>query len=106
MRASLELLDSLGMADVSAHALALARQLRAGARRVGLAVYGGENEERVITSLLEPSGGWEKIKARMEAAKIRVSWRKEHGGKTLLRVAPHLSNTAEEIEEFLLALKS
>jgi len=106
MRASLELLDSLGMADVSAHALALARQLRAGARRAGLAVYGGENEERVITSLLEPSGGWEKIKARLEAAKIRVSWRKEHGGKTLLRVAPHLSNTAEEIEEFLLALKS
>ena len=106
MRASLELLDSLGMADVSAHALALARQLRAGARRAGLAVYGGENEERVITSLLEPSGGWEKIKARLEAAKIRVSWRKEHGGKTLLRVAPHLSNTAEEIDEFLLALKS
>ena len=106
MRASLELLDSLGMADVSAHALALARQLRAGARRANLAVYGGENEERVITSLLEPSGGWEKIKARLEAAKIRVSWRKEHGGKTLLRVAPHLSNTAEEIEEFLLALKS
>jgi selenocysteine lyase/cysteine desulfurase len=101
MRASLELLDSLGMADVSAHALALARQLRAGARRANLAVYGGENEERVITSLIEPSGGWEKIKARMDAAKIRVSWRKEHGGKTLLRVAPHLSNTSAEIDEFL-----
>jgi selenocysteine lyase/cysteine desulfurase len=66
-----------------------------------LAIYGGTGEERVITSLLEPSGGWEKIKARMEAAKIRVSWRKEHGGKTLLRVAPHLSNTAAEIDEFL-----
>jgi selenocysteine lyase/cysteine desulfurase len=101
MRASLELLDSLGTADVSAHALALARQLRAGARRANLAVYGGENEERVITSLIEPSGGWEKIKARMDAAKIRVSWRKEHGGKTLLRVAPHLSNTSAEIDEFL-----
>jgi selenocysteine lyase/cysteine desulfurase len=60
----------------------------------------------VITSLVEPAGGWEKIKARMEAARIRVSWRQEHGGKTLLRVAPHVGNTTAEIEEFLAALKS
>ena len=58
----------------------------------------------MITSLREPTGGWEKIKARMEAAKIRVSWRKEHGGKTLLRVAPHISNTTGEIEEFMKVL--
>jgi len=101
MRASLELLDSVGMPQISTHALALARQVREGARRAGLAIYGGQEEDRVITSLLEPAGGWEKIKNRMEAAKIRVSWRKEHGGKTLLRVAPHLSNTAPEIDEFL-----
>jgi len=101
MRASLELLDSVGMPPISTHALALARQVREGARQAGLAIYGGQGEDRVITSLLEPAGGWEKIKARMEVAKIRVSWRKEHGGKTLLRVAPHLSNTASEIDEFL-----
>ena len=106
MRASLELLDSLGMTAVAAHALGLARQLRAGARRAGLALYGGESEERVITSLVEPAGGWEKIKVRLEGAKVRVSWRKEHGGKTLLRVAPHVSNTAAETEEFLSLLKS
>jgi len=101
MRASLELLDSVGIPQISTHALTLARQIRAGAHRAGLAIYGGPEEERVITSLLEPAWGWEKIKSRMEAAKIRVSWRKEHGGKTLLRVAPHLSNTTDEIEEFL-----
>ncbi len=106
MRASLELLDSLGLAEVSAHAMGLARQLRAGARRAGLAVYGGESEERVITSLLEPAGGWGKIKARLEGAQVRVSWRKEHGGKMLLRAAPHASNTAAEIEEFFSLLKS
>ncbi|NDA26499.1 MAG: aminotransferase class V-fold PLP-dependent enzyme [Verrucomicrobia bacterium] len=105
MRASLELLDSIGLAEVSAHALALARQVREGAVRVGFSIYGGSGEGRVITSLLEPVGGWEKIKTKMEAAKVRVSWRKEHGGKTLLRVAPHVSNTAEEIGEFLSLLK-
>ena len=101
MRASLELLDAIGLPEISAHALALARQVREGARRAGLAIYGGPGENRVITSLLEPVGGWEKIKTRMEQAKIRVSWRKEHSGKNLLRVAPHISNTAVEIEEFL-----
>ena len=106
MRASLELLDSVGMPQISTHALALARQVREGARRAGLTIYGGQGEDRVITSLLEPAGGWEKIKARMEAAKIRVSWRKEHGGQTLLRVAPHAGNTAEEIGNFLSVLKS
>ena len=106
MRASLELLDSLGKEEVSAHALGLARQLRAGARRAGLDVYGGAEEGRVITSLLEPAGGWAKIKARLEGARVRVSWRKEHGGKTLLRAAPHASNTGAEMEEFLSLLKS
>jgi len=105
MRASLELLDSLGMAPISTHALHLARQVREGARRAGLAIYGGPGEDRVITSLLGPAEGWEKTKARMEAAKIRVSWRKEHGGQTLLRVAPHVGNTGEEIEEFLSVLE-
>jgi selenocysteine lyase/cysteine desulfurase len=106
MRASLELLDSIGLPEISSHALALARQIREGARQAGFTVYGGEGEERVITSLVPPPQGWEKIRPRMEAAKIRVSWRKEHGGKTLLRVAPHLSNTAEEIGEFLGLLKN
>jgi len=106
MRASLELLDSCGMPEVSAHVLAMARQLREGARRSGWVIYGGEAEERAITSLVEPAAGWEKVKNRMEAAKIRVSWRKEHGGVMLLRVAPHLGNTPAEIEEFLSVLKS
>lgn len=101
MRASLELLDSIGLAEISTHVLGLARQVREGARRAGFAVYGGEGEQRVITSLGEPLGGWEKIKARMEGAKIRVSWRKEHGGQILLRVAPHVGNTVSEIGEFL-----
>ena len=106
MRASLELLDSIGLPEVSAHALALARQVREGAVGAGFSIYGGSREERVITSILEPVGGWEKIKTKTEAAKVRVSWRKEHGGKTLLRVAPHVSNTAEEIGEFLALLKT
>ena len=106
MRASLELLDSIGLPEISGHALALARQVREGARRAGFAVYGGEGENRVITSLVEPSSGWGSIKERMEAAKIRVSWRKEHGGKMLLRVSPHVSNTPEEIGEFLGHLKN
>lgn len=106
MRASLELLDSLGRPEISTHVLSLAQQVRAGARRSGFTVYGGEGEERVITSLMEPAGGWEKIRTRMDGAKIRVSWRKEHGGTTLLRVAPHVSNTNAEVEEFLAVLKS
>jgi cysteine desulfurase/selenocysteine lyase len=101
MRASLELLDSVGLPEISRHVLGLARLVREGARRAGFTVYGGEGEKRVITSLREPTGGWEKFKTRLEAAKVRVSWRKEHDGQTLLRVAPHLSNTAAEIDEFL-----
>lgn len=101
MRASLELLDSIGLPEISAHALQLAKQVREGARRAGFSVYGGQREERVITSLVEPAGGWEKIKRKMEEAGIRVSWRKEHGGKVLLRVSPHVSNTPAEIDQFL-----
>lgn len=104
MRASLELLDSVGLPKISAHALTLAGQFREGARRAGFTVYGGEGEGRVITSLVEPSGGWEKIKKRMEAARIRVSWRKEHTGKTLLRIAPHVSNTSGEMAEVMKVL--
>ncbi len=104
MRASLELLDSLGMAGISAHALFLAREIREGSRRAGFSIYGGQAENRVITSLMEPAGGWDRIQKRMEAARIRVSWRKEHGGKTLLRMAPHVGNTAEEIAEVLKVL--
>ena len=105
MRASLELLDSLGMPEISRHALGLAREVREGARRAGFAVYGGPGEDRVITSLVQPSDGWGNIKARIEAHRIRVSWRKEHEGKVLLRVAPHVCNTAGEIEEFLCLLR-
>ena len=103
MRASLELLQELGPDEVSAHALALARRVREGAREKGFSIYGEQkkNENRVITSLREPSGGWDKTKRRMEEEGIRLSWRKEHGGETLLRVSPHASNTAGEIDHFL-----
>ena len=101
MRASLELLHAIGLEEISAHVLDLARQVRAGARRAGFAVYGDAGEERVITSLVAPPSGWEKIKMRLEKAGIRVSWRKEHGGGTLLRVSPHVSNTSAEIGQFL-----
>ena len=103
MRASLELLENLGHEEVEAHALGLARRVREGARRAGFQIYGvGEEKEvRVITSLLEPRGGWEPVKRRMEEEQVRVSWRKEHGGKVLLRVSPHASNTPGEIEKFL-----
>jgi selenocysteine lyase/cysteine desulfurase len=37
----------------------------------------------------------------MEKEGIRLSWRKEHGDETLLRVSPHASNTAGEIDHFL-----
>ena len=101
MRASLELLDSIGLPHISAHARMLAENIREGARRAGFYIYGGDGEERVIVSLLEPAGGWEKIKRRMEEARIRVSWRKEHGGKLLLRASPHVANTPGEIDQFL-----
>ena len=103
MRASLELLQELGPDEVSAHALALAQRVREGAREKGFAIYGEQkkNENRVITSLRGPSGGWDKTKRRMEEEGIRLSWRKEHGGETLLRVSPHASNTAAEIDHFL-----
>ena len=101
MRASLELLESIGRREVAERALALAGQVRAGARRAGLEIYGGNGEDRVITSLLEPPGGWGDLGRRMEAAKIRVTWRKEHGGRTLLRVAPHAYNLEGEIAEFV-----
>jgi selenocysteine lyase/cysteine desulfurase len=103
MRASLELLQELGPDEVSAHALALASRVREGARERGFAIYGEQkkNENRVITSLREPSGGWDKTKRRMEEEGIRLSWRKEHGGEMLLRVSPHASNTTGEIDHFL-----
>jgi len=103
MRASLELLQELGPDEVSAHALALARRVREGASEKGFTIYGEQkkNENRVITSLREPSGGWDKTKRRMDEERIRLSWRKEHGGETLLRVSPHASNTAREIDHFL-----
>ncbi|NDC79676.1 MAG: aminotransferase class V-fold PLP-dependent enzyme [Verrucomicrobia bacterium] len=106
MRASLELLENLGHDDVQQHALGLARRLREGARQAGFRIYGsGEDRgERVITSLVEPPGGWEPVKRRMEEENVRVSWRKEHDGKVLLRVSPHGSNIPGEIEKFLTLL--
>ncbi len=102
MRASLELLESFGQPEVSAYVLDLAQRVREGAQHKGFAVYGGgKDTNRAITSLLEPAAGWGKIRGRMEQEGIRVSWRKEHSGKTLLRVSPHICNTVSEIETFL-----
>ena len=106
MRASLELLESFGQPEVSAYVLDLAQRVREGAQQKGFAVYGGgKDANRAITSLLEPAAGWEKIRGRMEQEGIRVSWRKEHSGKTLLRVSPHICNTVSEIETFLRLLE-
>lgn len=101
MRASLELLEELGAEEVTRHALGLARRVREGARRAGFQIYGSEDENRVITSLVEPLSGWGPVKKRMEEKGIRLSWRKEHGGKVLLRISPHAANTLPEIEAFL-----
>ena len=102
MRASLELLESFGQPVVSAYVLELAQRVREGAQHKGFAVYGGgEDANRAITSLLEPAAGWGKIRGRMVQEGIRVSWRKGHSGKTLLRVSPHICNTVSEIETFL-----
>ena len=104
MRASLELLDRLGRENTSEYVLGLAQRIREGARVGGFSIYGGAEEMRPITSLREPSGGWGDGMKRMEAARIRVSWRREHEGKMLCRVSPHVSNTAEEVDEFLKVL--
>ena len=101
MRASLELLEDLGTREVTSHALHLAGLVREGARKAGFLIYGCEDENRPITSLVEPPAGWEAVKTRMENDGVRLSWRKEHGGKVLLRVSPHASNTVGEIERFL-----
>ena len=101
MRASLEMLEELGTSEVTEHALNLARRVREGASRGGFRLYGGEDEARVITSLIEPRSGWGEVKGRMEKEGVRLSWRKEHGGGALLRVSPHASNTVGEIEKFL-----
>ena len=101
MRASLELLESLGRESVTDHVLGLACQVREGARKAGFQIYGDRDENRVITSLVEPRGGWEPVKKRMEEEHVRLSWRKEHEGKVLLRVSPHASNTVGEIQKFL-----
>lgn len=106
MRASLELLEDLDPWAVSQHAMDLARRVREGTRQAGFQIYGGEDENRVITSLIEPRTGWKSIQERMEKERIRLSWRKEHGGKVLLRVSPHASNTVEEVEKFLFLLGS
>lgn len=101
MRASLELLEDLGTREVTRHATDLARRIREGARQAGFQIYGGEDGNRVITSLIEPRQGWKAVQEKMEKEKVRLSWRKEHGGKVLLRVSPHASNTLEEVERFL-----
>ena len=85
MRASLELLDSIGLPEITSHALALARQIREGARQAGFNVYGGDGEERVITSLVPPrrdgkrSGrGWRPPRSAFRGEKSmlgkRFSW--------------------------------
>ena len=104
MRASLELLEELGRKKTAEYVLGLAGQIREGAQRAGFTIYGEGENPRPITSLWEPKGGWGEAAQRLEEAKIRVSWRKEHGGKMLLRVSPHVSNVADEVDEFLKVL--
>jgi selenocysteine lyase/cysteine desulfurase len=104
MRASLELLEVLGRKKTTDYVLDLAGQIREGARQAGFTIYGEGEDPRPITSLCEPKGGWGKAAQRLEAAKIRVSWRREHGGKMLLRVSPHVSNVSDEVNEFLKVL--
>lgn len=106
MRASLELLEQLGRKETSEHVLGLAERIREGARRGGFSIYGQGEEARPITSLLEPTQGWKEVPKKMEAARIRVSWRREHEGRMLLRVSPHRSNTRAEVDEFLKVLGS
>lgn len=104
MRASLELLERLGQKKTAKHVLGLARRIREGAQKAGFAIYGEGEEPNPITSFVAPRGGWGKLPQKMAAAGIRLSWRKEHEGKMLLRVSPHVVNVEGEIDEFLKVL--
>jgi selenocysteine lyase/cysteine desulfurase len=104
MRASLELLEGLGRPEITAYVLNMAGRIQEGARNKGFEIYGKGEGARAITSLREPKKGWGNLEKKMEAAQIRVSWRREHEGTMLLRVSPHISNTAEEVDEFLKVL--
>ena len=104
MRASLELLEGLGRPEIAAHVLGLAGRIQEEARRRGFLIYGRGETSRAITSLREPKRGWGDLAKKLEAARIRVSWRREHQGTLLLRVSPHISNTQDEVDEFLKVL--
>lgn len=104
MRASLEMLEGFGQKKTEEYVLSLAERIQEGVRRAGFTIYGEGETARPISSLEEPKGGWGETAQRFEAAKIRVSWRREHGGRMLLRVSPHVANVPAEVDEFLKVL--
>ncbi|MDV3103044.1 aminotransferase class V-fold PLP-dependent enzyme [Thermococcus waiotapuensis] len=98
-RASLELINEVGIEEIERHNLRLAERVTDEALSAGLGVF-GENSAIVTVKTGMSYEGEEEVYRRLSGRGIAVSHRGvlgHHG----IRVSPHLYNTVEDVELFL-----
>jgi cysteine desulfurase / selenocysteine lyase len=101
MRAAIELLLELGIERIESHNRQLCRQLSQGLEAKGYTLITSqrENESAGLVCAVHPTLSSQQIHADLEAEHILCAVRHGH-----LRFAPHVYNTAEEVEQILEAL--
>ena len=102
LAASLGLLKQVGLAEIEAHTMPLARELRAGIADLGFSVWTPEGNQAPIVSFVHRQEITELMRQLAEA-RISVSFR-EHD-RALMRVSVSLFNNRRDVQRLLDFLK-
>ena len=102
LAASLGLLKQVGLAEIEAHTMPLARELRAGIADLGFSVWTPEGNQTPIVSFVHRQEITELMRQLTEA-RISVSFR-EHD-RALMRVSVSLFNNRSDVQRLLDFLK-
>jgi len=108
MKASLDMIQHHGIDRISKRILETRDGLWSMLRERGFVTVSPENDplRSGILTVRHPSLPSEKLFAKLEAANISASLRKDRAGTSYLRFSPHFYNTLEEMERIVAALAS
>jgi cysteine desulfurase / selenocysteine lyase len=103
MKAAIDLLLEIGIANVAERILTITARLSSGLQALGFAFLGptvGPNASGIVT-VSRPGTNMEALFERLTAADIVCSARQDRQGRHYLRFSPHFYNTEAEVDRVL-----
>src|SRR3984893_4773020 len=108
MKAAIDLLLEIGVANVAERILTITARLSSGLQASGFSLLGpasGANASGIVT-VSRPGTDMERLFERLTAANIVCSSRQDRQGQHFIRFSPHFYNTPAEVDEVLRVIGS